>query len=442
MIESIPISPPTSFYQSVASGRGQPCVLGPVVPVGNTNWPYKSVVTGEDRTRAAVIHGNHIDDLPYWSSHEEWSNPPWQFEIIHLQNVGTTGNTCGFSRRTTRKGDGRSIGQVLRSDMKKHVFSSNEMDFVRRTAELKAKANLRKGLVNAPLLLAERAQTFKMISERVGDMMRVATSVQKRDFSKWKKLKSARSRKAFAQKAASSHLELIFGWLPLIDEIEGAVELLCEPKRLYVRGRGRMTKLSPILRSRRQGPAAMTRAYVTAIKAYSAYSVRTTLKADITAEFAREVQRLGFNPLYSLYDLTPLSFISGWFSNFNYYIQSLDPLVGAKFRTGSSSIRTVHHARAVTIGGVNRTSSNIYTCRGEGRSFAVSEFTERAVLSSEPESTFELYNNFSTYSVLAGISLYLQRRLKPLQVAIKMKPFRYKSKRPVNLPPIKYTRAL
>lgn len=442
MVETIQLTPPVSSYVNARSGKDLPCVLGPVTPVTGVFWQYGTVTVGESRNQAELVKGNHVDDLPYWSSSLTYDNPPWNFEIIHLQGVNTPANTCGFNRRYIRRGDGRCIAQLTAADLRIHTFPEKDRVFIRQLAELKAKANLRKGLVNAPLLLAERAQTIAMISERVADMMRIATSVQKRDFSKWKKLKSARSKKAFAQKAASTHLELIFGWLPILDEVEGAIKLVCEPKRSYALGRGRMTKLSPIVKSKRQGNRAMTRAYLTGIKTYSAFSVRTTLKAEITTEFLHDAQRLGFNPLYSLYDLTPLSFISGWFSNFNYYVQSLDPLIGAKFRTGSSSIRTVHHAKALTIGGVTIDGDSRYTCKGEGRSYIMSERTDRVTLPSEPESTFELYNNLSAYSVLAGLSLYLQRRLKPLQAAIKLKPFRYKSRKPVNLPPIKYARAL
>lgn len=405
------------------------------------------VTHGKLFNAAKLVRGNHIDALPYWSESYDLQNPSWEYtgflkrkqDLKQKQCLGK--DVAGFA---SILGDGSTLkdfalprggGYVL------PTFTSAEREKVRNFSETKAKAKLRAGLINAPLLIAERAQTIGMIAERVGDIARIATSVQKRDLSKWKRLKSAKSKRAFAQKAASSHLELIFGWLPVIDEIMGAIELITEERRNFIIGRGKysMVKELPNTVKHHESPWTISdqvkldpTPFVSLTKARTVYSARTSLKCDITMMIASDMRKMGFNPLYSLYDLTPLSFISGWVSNFNNWVQSCDPLIGATYRTGSTSLRTTEtvlrecHPRDAQFSGHGKASWDKIR-------------TDRVVLSSEPESTFGFHNNLSFYSVTAGISLYLQRRLKPLTKALAVKQFRYRSPKKINLPPIKYT---
>lgn len=439
-MELLDLPPVVARYKTSLS----PLVCDPTTAEHVVQVPFRTVYNGEEHmvTDPGAPHkGNFIDATPYSYTLRSLQNYPWTAEVQYRRGVDQPGWPCGYWSDMTVKFDGRGLWQLFpNSASSSPSFSTKEMEAVKGMADTKAKAKLRAGLMNLPLLFAERVQTLNTLKERVGDMIRVATSIQKRDLATWRKLRSAKSKRAFAQKAASSHLEVIFGWLPVIDEIEGAIEFLEETEwtTLYGSGRHLMLKTNPLV----------TQNYNSSSYGYwsmkqenrSTYSVRTKLRADIETQLLGQAQRLGFNPIYTLYDLTPLSFISGWFSNFNHYVQSVDPLYGANFRTGSRSVRTRNSSELHVY--PNSTKTGPYdwmACRGQGNSILNVDYVRREILTSEPESNFEFYNNFSTYSALASMSLYLQRRLKPLHKALKVKQFRYRPKKTPTLPPIRYT---
>lgn len=402
---------------------------------------FVDVHNGESFMKAPLVKGNHIDALPYWSEQLTLSNPSFPLKGIAY---------AGFSMPRVCKpmypdATGNDVyiwdtdfvatrNFALSTYVPSFPFSSADKQWVRNVAETRARAALRRGLMQMPLLLRERMQTLAMAKERVGDLMRVARSVQNRDLREWKRLKSAKSRRAFAQKAASSHLELIFGWLPLLAEVEGMCEFIQQDDLSFRIGKGRMTQSKATSSAAWHGAGnSLAPNVVRSLRrTRHTYSVRTSLRVDVNIQLMSQLSQLGFNPLYTLYDFTPLSFVSGWFSNFNHWIQAIDPLFGATYRTGSSSIRS---KTSITQ------ESYVMDPRFQGKPHVAKLERirdDRVVLSTEPDPTFTFYNNLGVYSVLAGTSLYLQRRLKPLEKALKVKQFRYKSKKAINLPPITY----
>lgn len=428
-------------YEHQRHGNERICALAETWEFDGKGMPFSSVSTGIKVDKAPLIKGDHVTALPYWSRVIELENPKW---VVNAEYHNGGSGVCEYSNRFYETFDGRAFSQVTERDLLLRNFSAEDERFVRNMSDLKAKASLRRALVNTPILVKERLQTISMASERVGDMMRVVKSVQDRDLKRFRRLKSAKSRRAFAQKAASSHLELIFGWLPLIDEVEGMMDYAMEESRTFVLGRGRHTVMNKTeVKELVQQPINWAQVN-TGASTRQSFSCRTTLRAEITSNFGRNAQQLGFNPLYTLYDFTPLSFITGWFSNFNYVIQSLDPLLGAEFVTGSRSERVATVVRKSCVATKNHKlgGSKYHFADGYGVSHGSHTFTRRVVIDEVPDTHFEFYNNLSAYSVFAGISLYLQRRLKPIQVGLKTKRFRYKSKKPVYLPPIRYKRVI
>lgn len=418
--------------------RKNACLVAYSGPGPGIRVPFTKVSNGFSIVRGPLMRGNHVDSLPYWSSRLELDNPEWSINASWFTNHNIPGQ-CKWFAQSWAEVDGRCFSQVGEQDLRLKLFDDKTMNFVRNMSDIKAKAALRKGMINAPLLIAERIQTMNMVKERVGDMMRVVESVQRRDLARWRRLKSAKSRRAFAQKAASSHLELIFGWLPLIDEIEGMVDLVIQEKRDFVIGRGRHTQLETAVTKTRVPVSSGAGLYCAiGTTKRQAFSCRTNLRAEVTSHFGRNAQSMGFNPLYSLYDLTPLSFITGWFSNFNFAVQSWDPLVGVRFRTGARSERTSTTVRKTAIASSDPSTAFTTSINGYGRSHGSRIYDNRVVLSEEPDTHLVFYNNLSPFSVFAGVSLYLQRRLRPIEKLLKVKKFRYRSQKPIVLPPLRY----
>lgn len=422
-----------------------PFVCDPVTSTEAVDGQFSTVPNGTMLTRPDYpLQGNRIDALPYQSTFVDLNNPPWSAKATIIAGLGQPGRPCGWWEYREGSFPGTMIDQVGEREAANAArkFTNAEKQFVKDMAATKAKASLRRGLMNMPLVIAERAQTIRMGAERVGDLARIANAIQRRDVSEFRRLKSARSRKAFAQKAASTHLEVIFGWLPLLGELEGLYDFAMEEQYDFRIGRGRH-RIDVPGKARNSTIKKARLGYWQSQRRYrSSLSARCSLRADVTGRLGENAQRLGFNPLYSLYDLTPMSFISGWFSNFNFFVQSLDPLIGANFRTGSINLRTESRVdlRVVGLSEQGVGGGRTYRCVGYGDSHGVTREDHRTTLSSEPESSFSFYNNLSAHSILAGASLYLQRRLKPLNAAIAMKPFRYKSPKRITLPPLTYKR--
>lgn len=371
----------------------------------------------------APYYGNHVDALPYWSRKITATVPYWEASSI---------SKWGQCDRYEKKGDGRTFTGISMSELALKGITKDEKEFCKRFALLKAQASLRSADASIPMMLKERAATVAMMKSYAGRGLDLIRRRQLADVKRWKSFRNrpAEQRKFLAQTIANEHLMFVFGLMPLLSDLEGLAEHVTRDEHMFIKGRGRQTKKVEEVSTKADGHA-----FHTVTKKEYVYSVRCNLRADISMKVLADAQRLGFNPLYTLYDFTPLSFVTGWFSNFNIWLKSLDPLYGSTFRTGSFSTREQVTLNRETHGWATTT----VTPKGNGSSFALSVYDVREGISSEPPTgSPEFYNNFTFFSVAASASLFVQRKVKLTQRAIRMKPFRYRSKKPAYLPPITY----
>lgn len=313
-------------------------------------------------------------------------------------------------------------------------------------ATTKALANARKSVNNLPLLIAERRQTVEMIG-RLLRRLNLKTLVLQRE-SIMRYLRTARkNRKQVANDIASEHLQFLFGVLPLVSEIEGLVEQLAASRSIVITGRGRMasdnvTVADPFDRvvrvSASNGVNVDTPARITP-RTEVRHSARVSLRYEIASEAAQRLRDNGFNPIATAYDLIPLSFLSDFVSNTGQWLRAYDPMLGATFVTGSVSTwhewkigYEVAGSRTVSsFGDITITTGSIDVVRRGMR-------TERRVFDTEPDPSWRLINTMTLGKAIIGVSLAVQRFVKPTRDAIKQRPFRYKGKRPKYLPPIRY----
>lgn len=392
-------------------------------------------LNGESFSRdpGAPYKGNHIDALPYWSQTTSVNCPPWDCAVTLKYGV----QKCTSFQY---KGDGRYYTAILAEDFF-HTPDPGTVELIQSLALTKATAALRKADASIPMMLRERKETVNMLKSYAGRGLALIKGRQLRDVERWKKFlkrkPTSNQRKKFAQSIADEHLMFIFGMMPLLSDIEGLCDYLTRPEYKVITGRGREARDFEDKSSKR-----MSYGFDTVTRRKHKISCNVSLRCDIEIEVAARARKLGFNPLYTVYDFTPLSFITGWFSNFNHFIQGLDPLVGLKYRTGSSSTRFSTDVERECYGSSSNQGELWHpgVASGNGKSFGNTTRTVRGVIEKMPTGSFHFYNNFSLFSVLASASLFVQRKVKLTHKAIKVKPFRYVSKRRPTLPPIKYTR--
>lgn len=420
--------------------------------------PVRTVRVGEEIISSPTTSGNFVDATPYKSTRlKKAASGAISLRRVdkHIHSSTPYRNSCKgaqvyasydfvynyrFFNPTALVGPDKWAKYTEFSDVDKR--------FVRNIAVTKAKNSLRRGLTSLPMLYRERQETLRTMKTKSEMIIDVVMRRHNDDLHQYRKLRSKRDKTRFARAAAAQHLEVIFGIMPLIDDLQGLAEYVMQEETTFVKGTG-----THGITATEKGRLA-----VKAVTDYSRspplgggysvqsrYSVRCALRADITSSIGADAAQLGFSPLYTLYDAVPLSFVLSWFSNFGQWIGSLDPLVGAEFRTGSVSTRKSVSSDLTLVGTFQREGGaydpRIYDASGIVHHSESFVDDVRTVLTSEPESEFELYNNLSFYSVTAALSLVIQRKLKLPKRVLKSSPFKYKGKKTVrNLPPIKWSK--
>lgn len=363
----------------------------------------------------------------------------------------------------------REIEETRNINVAEHIIVSQDspflvgglpkstIDLIKSTAILKAQASLNKQVASLPLLFAERKATLKTIGSYSKFILNNAITMQRKDVKKWlnalKRKKRPEQLKTLAKQIADRHLEFVFGVLPILSEIEDSVKHFSKP-RLDVRtGRGRDRR---VVETEGYETVNVTNGLFNRFPVFgtvvtvtrSDFSTRCDLRCSITSHVANDASLLGFNPLYTWYDMTPLSFVVGWFSNFNTWVQSLDPLMGLEYVTGSSShkdTRTVAkymkgiHVQPNPIGeDLLQGVPTVKPQQSSVNSVSYDDFV-REVHSEMPGiQPLRLMDKTSFFAAAASLSLTIQRMVKDTNREIAKKPFRYRSKRPRNLPPITY----
>lgn len=409
--------------------------------------------------------GNHVLALPYWSESAEAvrSDSTARFSFY----VGTI-LTDGWNTRVATKEDwpwpgipaihpqavnfvGENIWQLNAAKfldvgpVELPVGSNAEWASLTRLADTKALGNARKALVNLPMIFAERRETIAMIGGKVASMVKGANALQQRSLDEYRKTKP-KNRRAAAKRISNEHLEFVFGWMPLISEIEGAVEYIQRDTLDFIRSRGvqslqlpgafvtTATDVSPPIQLPYAYPVWGT--MWTRKTTRQAISVRTALRYRLATAIVGDMYALGFDPLSTAFDMVPLSFLTGWVSNFDYWIRTISPAVGLEFETGS------RNRRATTIVESQGAIQPLHGYHLEGGSTSGSSRRrrdDRLVLETEPAASLEWDVEVGLYEVAAGVSLTLQRYLKPLKRNLALRKFRYKGPRPKWLKEIRYT---
>lgn len=415
------------------------------------------------------VQGDHVKALPYWSRlHKSAAYGDGIVEYVaQWNNTALVGNvippqTCSAQQQlgSLTVGNFDVWGYTAAPEvLAVPTGTAAQWQFCEHMANTKARANLNKGLINVPLLIAERKETAELIGTNVKRMAATIRDVATRDLSRIRKLKKQADKRRVARGIANEHLAIIFGMLPLIDEVEGAVELLERPVLDFIRSRGLfnmvLSETSIDTTSAVTAPSNISlmnsagRVATVTSKGVSrkTISVRTALRYKLSSQLAQTGRHLGFEPVGAAFDLIPLSFIVGWFSNLDDYIRALAPIVGAEFETGSRNRRqkhmidfsvTVHPSAPGSLYG-NPTRFVIPPQLKEPNMYiAEKRHDTRFVLTEPPETNLHWDVDVGLAEIAAGLSLTVQRYVKPLKRLAKAKEFRYKARKPKWLKALTY----
>lgn len=447
----------------------QPCRTGlspeHTVSVRENSDPQPPKRDINEETNAGIILGNHIDALPYWSERYVLTGKPsdrqfgFGWSANERRPIPPASDACSAgSAYSIYRGiyTVDPLNYVAPPTLNLPSVTPAELDFLRGMADTRALASLNRSLVNLPMLFAERAATLRMVAGKVGGIADAARDIQQRDLSRWRKA-AKRDKRRVARDIANEHLEIIFGWFPLIGEIEGALEYIAEERFEHVKGRGAHSLKKSVQSIDSATPISgwnpytgSTRVMADAIQVgtrIETVGLRTNLRCDITSQAVGDFKKLGFEPISTFYDMVPLSFVSGWISNFDAYVRTLAPLIGVEFRTGSRSLRReCIFDTQISVRERLQTPPKPWLSWVEARDRSTTPYVghrvrdERSVLKELPSASLHWDLGVGLYEAAASASLVVQRKLKPLQRLLKTKEFRYRGPKPRNLPPIRYSR--
>lgn len=320
--------------------------------------------------------------------------------------------------------------------------------FLTGMATTSALADLRRGLVNAPLIFAERRKTIQLLASKAKVLTSLVRARQSKDLKRYFATRR-KDKKKVARDIAGEHLSMLFGVLPLVNDAKGLVDILTQAQTVVITGRGRRAMEESVTTSEGNIPGSLwelpsgyAECYIAQRISKTRYSVRASISVDVTAQAAQSIRDWSFNPIATAYDLVPLSFLSDFISNLGTFLRALDPLLGVTFKTGNVTLWE-ESTESLDVKGFGQAySENGFkgqiTTSGSGQGSTRALTVTREVLTDYPDPTLWLANNMTWAKAITGVALAIQRYLKPVRSLIKIKPFRYKGPRPEYLPPINY----
>lgn len=390
--------------------------------------------------------GNHILALPYWNEVGESVIPDVAgvLQLAAYQEAPGVPVTFGYPK--TCKDGWRLTQRVATLDgnfgrysnwtlPELPTVSESEMKFLIAAADTKALSAAHKADANIAMIIKERRETLLMVANRVSSIAGAASKAQRDALVEWRSASRGRKR-VVAEKLANLHLELVFGWKPLLADIQAICDSFsAEPvTHIKVRGtHGIRDQKRDVSRHRLVTfPGCNGAGYPDApmferVGTHdTSVSVRTALRFEIKEKWLHDASAGGFDPIGFAFDAYPLSFVSGWVSNFDHWVRSLSPLMGIEFTTGSRTVRreAIQQGMALAYPVVSADRPAVRSVgKAQGEYYLRKVRWEREPLYALPTASFQFQNNFSWFSVTAAASLLVQRYNKPLARALSNKRF-------------------
>lgn len=251
--------------------------------------------------------------------------------------------------------------QVTVVGNEKFGFNVGDLSFdsgLTSRAELDALLKLKDQHVNLSVAFAERAATAETIAQTATTLATAISRIRKLDVSGAKKAlrlsslltkrerKILKSSKSSAKKASNLWLGLQYGWMPLLQDVQGSAEQLASqdaavPDRYRATVKGKRTSKEngkPVF----VGTPTGTQSLRFDVYRYQRGSMGATVRLDFYLEnpaLARASQLGITNPLSVAWELVPFSFVADWMYPIGDYVNAIDSTLGWTFRGGSRTER-------------------------------------------------------------------------------------------------------
>lgn len=385
--------------------------------------------------RSDVVKSDGLHATPY--SAMRLRGVPMKFDMQREYGVTSGPGTAVYYTRTDHASGDIAWG---------YTPNCAKPNLSRNKAVIQALNRLGDVKVNLGILYAERAETLGLLSTYGKRLASLYSAFQRRDIGAWRRLTKTTPKQA-AKQIANEGLAIQFGVMPIINDINGLIELMHEKSgtRKYAKVSGKDRDITTnvvevVVDNPISGGDYMLVENKTVWK--SGLKAHLTFTVDYD-DLYRNLNRLGvFNPLSVAIDAIKWSWVVEWFISINGWAKSLTADVGCKFVTGCISTLDEAVVSERVIGtwvhpAVGPRDSDPIV-GGSGASST--KWMNREVLLDVPFTVPYLKNPLGWFQALATLALVVQRLDTSSGIKRKPKQFRYRPPKSRRLSPINYVK--
>lgn len=205
---------------------------------------------------------------------------------------------------------------------------------------------LKDGNFNAAVALGESKRTAKLVYDKAQAIAKTVEGSEEELAAMYRKMRRASGpglAKRLARQIFGRKLEIAYGWVPLLNDVYGAVKEVAERKqydkrvRVTVKSKATETAIDTVTVS--QGVRGIT--VLVDKQAKTKHQVMCRLDYAQNSELLSDLSRVGLtNPLELAWELIPFSFVVDWFVPVGNYVSLLDSPLGWTFLDGSISTKS------------------------------------------------------------------------------------------------------
>lgn len=185
-------------------------------------------------------------------------------------------------------------------------------------------------------------QTTQMIKNPASMLVKSLTSAWKDKSLRPYLRKSLRQlgKTDISEEIAGRYLEYVYGWLPLMNDIHGIMELMKDSSKrpLLLTGRGKSSFSGVTGKAKWRDTSHSADVWLGPLQEKAKVRVQVSGRIDPNANALRQLNQLGLlNPASLAWDLTPWSFVVDWFVPIGPVLSALSAPAGLIFVAGSCS---------------------------------------------------------------------------------------------------------
>jgi hypothetical protein len=229
------------------------------------------------------------------------------------------------------------------------LFGADALNECKNKMLRKLSGNLQGIRANVALMFVERRQTAQLIADSAFRLATAAVSLKSGNLKAFARALSlgtkdraavakswSRVRATPVDKRLANHwLEYVFGWLPLLEDMKDAAELLAETVSTYKEPKGSVRAVGRTTASYRfRDPQTGYGHLYADIDAMSSFTCRVKALYELDDEARSVLSKTGIsNPLSLAWEALPFSFVVDWILPVGNYIDSLTALDGFTFKS-------------------------------------------------------------------------------------------------------------